>query len=198
VDAFLVKVKETVSAYGYCVIVVGEGIKNKDGEEIGADKSRLDAFGHPVLAGAAEKLKEFIQERLSTKTRTVLLGYAQRSAAHLASQTDADNSFACGEAAVRAAISGRSGFMVKIVRNALPNGTIQWGTDLQPLAEVANVEHFVPREWIAEDGYMPNEQFIAYAAPLVEGEVRPPVNGGLPVFARLARQKVDKVLAPRS
>jgi len=198
VDEFLAKVKDSVAAYGYCVVVVGEGIKNKDGEEIGADKSRLDAFGHPVLAGAAEKLKEFIQGKLNTKTRTVLLGYAQRSAAHLASQTDADNAFACGEAAVRAAISGRSGFMVKIVRNTLPNGTVQWNTDLQPLAEVANVEHFVPREWISEDGYMPNEQFIAYAAPLVEGEVRPPVNGGLPLFAKLSRVKVDKVLAPRS
>ena len=103
VGDLLAKVKETVEAYGYCVIVVGEGIKNKEGEEIGADKTRLDAFGHPVLAGAAEKLKEFIQEKLNTKTRTVLLGYAQRAAAHCASLTDTENGFACGESAVRAA-----------------------------------------------------------------------------------------------
>src|SRR5512138_953315 len=59
-EKFLAKVKETVAAYRYCVVVVGEGIKNKQGEEIGADMSHLDAFGHPVLAGAAEKLKEFV------------------------------------------------------------------------------------------------------------------------------------------
>src|SRR5512138_1315565 len=50
VDEVLAKIKATVEAYKYCVVVVGEGIKNKAGEEIGADKTRLDAFGHPVLA----------------------------------------------------------------------------------------------------------------------------------------------------
>src|SRR5512137_880844 len=71
VEAGMAKVQETVQQYGYCVIVVGEGIRNKHGEEIGADKSRLDAFGHPVLAGAAEVIKDYIQEKLNTKTRTV-------------------------------------------------------------------------------------------------------------------------------
>src|SRR5512147_3249078 len=121
VDAVLAKIKETVSAYKYCVMVVGEGIKNKQGEEIGADKNRLDAFGHPVLSGAAEVIKDFIQEKLNTKTRTVLLGYAQRAAEHFASLTDSTNAYACGEAAVKAAISGESGMMVKIVRDTQPD-----------------------------------------------------------------------------
>src|SRR5512136_1260711 len=84
-EKFLAKVKETVQAYKYCVVVASEGIKYPNGEEIGADKTRLDAFGHPVLAGAAEIIKEYIQDKLSTKTRTVLLGYAQRAGAHCAS-----------------------------------------------------------------------------------------------------------------
>ena len=63
-------------------MVVGEGIKDTSGQEVGADKTRLDSFGHPVLAGAAEELKEMVQGKLNTKTRTVLLGYAQRAAAH--------------------------------------------------------------------------------------------------------------------
>src|SRR5512139_3765046 len=112
VDEFLAKVRETVALYKYCVVVVGEGIRNKKGEEIGADTSRLDAFGHPVLAGAAEKIKEYVQGKLNTKTRTVLLGYAQRAAEHSASATDSNNAFACGEAAVKAAIEGQSGLMV--------------------------------------------------------------------------------------
>jgi 6-phosphofructokinase len=74
IDAFLAKVKETVAAHKYCVIVVGEGIKNKHGEEIGADKTRLDAFGHPVLAGAAEILKEFIQDKIKTNRLTLVFG----------------------------------------------------------------------------------------------------------------------------
>jgi 6-phosphofructokinase 1 len=196
VDDFLARVKATVEAYRYCVIVVGEGIRNKQGEEIGADKSRLDAFGHPVLAGAAEKLKEFIQGKLNTKTRTVLLGYAQRAAAHCASLTDVENAFACGAAAVRAAIDGGSGQMVKIVRE-VAEGRISWSTGLQPLADVANVEHFVPRDWISEDGYLPNEKFVEYAAPLVEGEVRPLIEGGLPKYSVLEKNRVEKKLPPR-
>ena len=197
VDHVLAKIKETVATYKYCVMVVGEGIKNKQGEEIGADKDRLDAFGHPVLAGAAEIIKEYVQGKLNTKTRTVLLGYAQRAAAHSASLTDATNAVACGEAAVKAAVAGESGLMVKIVRDTQADGSIKWSTGLQPLGDIANVEHFVPRDWISEDGYLPNEKFVAYAQPLIEGEVKFPVENGLPKYVVLEKSKVEKKLPPR-
>jgi ATP-dependent phosphofructokinase / diphosphate-dependent phosphofructokinase len=198
VDAVLAKVKETVEAYKYCVMVVGEGIKDKNGDEIGADKSRLDAFGHPVLAGAAEVIKDYVQSKLNTKTRTVLLGYAQRAAEHFASLTDSTNAFACGEAAVRAAVAGQSGSMVKIVREAQADGSVKWSTALQPLGDIANVEHFVPRDWISEDGCLPNEKFVEYAKPLVEGEVKIPIEGGLPRYVVLEKTKVEKKLPPRA
>jgi 6-phosphofructokinase 1 len=195
-DAFLAKVKETVDARKYCIVVTGEGIKNSNGHEIGADKTRLDAFGHPVLSGAADKLAELIQGRLNTKTRTVKLGYAQRAAAHCASATDAAEAFACGEAAVRAAVSGQSGFMVKIIRQQA--NPYKWDIGLQPLQDIANVEHFVPRDWISDDGFMPNEKFIEYARPLIEGELRPPMEGGLPKFVALERTPVEQKLPPRT
>jgi 6-phosphofructokinase 1 len=195
-DAFLAKVKETVAAYKYCIVVCGEGLKDKHGEEIGADKTRLDAFGHAVLAGASEKLKEIVQGRLNLKTRTVLLGYAQRAAAHIASQTDADEAFACGGAAVKAAVNGQSGFMPKIVR--LSTNPYRWTIELEDLANIANVEHFIPRDWISEDGFLPNEKFVEYAAPLIVGEVKVPYVNGLPQYVVLEKSKVDKVLAPRA
>jgi len=197
-EEFLAKVKETVAAYKYCVVVVGEGLKNAAGDELGADKERLDAFGHPLLAGAAEALKEIIQGRMDLKTRTVMLGYAQRAAAHCASLTDAKNAFACGEAAVKAAVEGRSGYMVKIVRNVLPDGSIQWGTGLQPLADIANLEHFIPKDWICEDGLMVNEKFVEYARPLIEGEVRAPTESGLPKYVVLEKSRVEKKLPARA
>lgn len=196
-EKFLAKVKETVQAYKYCVVVVGEGIKNAAGEEVGADKSRLDAFGHPVLAGAAEKLKQLVQGKLNTKTRTVSLGYAQRAAEHWASLTDANNAFAVGEAAVRAAVDGQSGLMVKVVRQAQPDASVKWTTGLQPLADIANVEHFIPRDWISDDGFLPNEKFVEYARPLIEGEVKIPVEGGLPKYVSLEKSKVEKKLPPK-
>ncbi len=196
-EKFLAKVKETVEKNKYCIVVVGEGIKNAQGEEIGADKTRLDSFGHPVLAGAAEKLKELVQGRLNTKTRTVLLGYAQRAAAHIASLTDTTNAYACGEAAVKAAIDEKSGYMVKIVRET-ENGKVKWSTGLQPLADVANVEHFIPAEWIDQENFLMKPEFIEYARPLIEGEVKTPYEGGLPRYTTLNKSKVEKVLPPRS
>ena len=192
-DAFLAKVQEVTARLKYCIVVVGEGLKNAAGEEIGADKNRLDAFGHAVLSGAADRLAEIVQGKLNLKTRTVKLGYAQRAAGHFASQTDIDTAVRCGEAAVRAAVEGKSGFMVKIVRQGG-----RFTTDLQDLADIANVEHFLPRDWITEDGFMPNEKFVQYARPLIEGEVKPPMEGGLPRYAAFEKQKVDKLLPPRS
>jgi 6-phosphofructokinase 1 len=81
--AFLNRVKEVVAEHKYCVVVCGEGVKNEAGEEIGADKTRLDAFGHAVLSGAADALASIVQGKLNLKTRTVKLGYAQRAAAGL-------------------------------------------------------------------------------------------------------------------
>lgn len=196
-EKFLAKVKETIEANHYCIVVVGEGLKNEAGEEIGADKSRLDAFGHPVLSGAADALAEIVQGKLHTKTRTVKLGYAQRAAEHYASATDSNNAYACGVAAVKAASEGQSGFMVKIIRNSNGNGSVKWSTGLQPLGEIANVEHFVPRDWVSEDGFLPNEKFVEYARPLIEGEVKFPIENGLPRFVTLDKATVDKVLPAR-
>ena len=194
--AFLQRVQETVARLKYCIVVVGEGLKNAAGEEIGADKTRLDSFGHPVLSGAADRLMEIIQGRLNLKTRTVKLGYAQRAAEHAASATDSEEAVACGAAAVKAAIEGKSGMMPKIVR--LGSNPYKWTIELQPLADVANVEHFLPRDWITEDGFLPNEKFIEYARPLIEGEVKIPVEGGLPKYVALDKVRVEKKLPPRA
>lgn len=195
-EKFLAKVKATVAELRYCIVVVGEGLKNPDGSEYSADKTHLDAFGHPVLSGAAERLSELVFGKINTKTRSVKLGYAQRCAAHYASATDAAEAFACGQAAVRAAVEGHSGFMVKLVRGA--GSDYSCATGLQPLSDIANVEHLVPRDWISADGFMPNEKFINYARPLIEGELRVPTEDGLPKFAVLERKLVAQTLPPRS
>lgn len=195
-EAFLTKVREVISARRYCLVVVGEGLKDAQGRELGADTSRLDAFGHPLLSGAAERVAQIVEERLKTKTRTIKLGYAQRCAAHLGSATDVAEAVACGEAAVRAAVSGQSGYMIKLVRES--NQPYRCGTALHPLGEVANAVHLVPREWLSEDGFLPNEKFVAYARPLIEGEVNLPIEGGLPKYAALQRIRLEKRLPARA
>ncbi len=193
-EAFLNQVRQIIGSLKYCVVVVGEGLKDEHGEEIGADKTNLDSFGHPVLSGAAERLAEIVQGNLGLKTRTVKLGYAQRAAAHAASETDVEEAAACGEAAVRAAIHGESGYMVKLVRKS--DDPYEWTTGLQPLGDIANQERLIPRDWISEDGFLPNEKFISYAKPLIQGDLHLPKVDGLPDFARLHKVPVEKQLPP--
>jgi len=195
-DALLKKIRETVDRLGYCVVVVGEGLKKADGHLLGADKTRLDSFGHPVLSGAADELLEIIQHKLNLKTRSIKLGYAQRAAAHYGSKLDADEAFACGEAAVRAAVDGKSGFMVKLVRTS--REPYRFDTALQPLGDIANVEHLVPRDWISDDGFLPNEKFVQYARPLIAGENPVPHEDGLPKYVVLEKNLVEKQLPPRA
>ena len=193
-QAFLNRVKQTIDSLKYCVVVAGEGLKNANGDEIGADKSNLDAFGHPVLSGAAERLAEIVKGTLNLKTRTVKLGYAQRAAAHAASETDVEEAAACGEAAVRAAVHGESGYMVKLIRKS--DDPYEWTTGLQSLGDIANQERLIPRDWISEDGFLPNEKFITYAKPLIQGDLHLPKLDGLPDFARLNKMPVKKELPP--
>src|SRR6185369_11393784 len=98
-----------------------------------------------------EHLEQLVGARLNIKARSVKLGYAQRAAAHLASAVDVMEATACGEAAVRAAMEEKSGYMVKLVR--MQSERYKWTTDLQPLDDIANVAHPIPRDWFSDDGF---------------------------------------------
>ena len=125
------------------------------------------------------------------------LGYAQRAAAHFASETDVLEAVACGEAAVKAALEGKSGQMVTLVRTNNEGDAYTWTTGLEPLENIANVEHLIPRDWISTDGFLPNEKFIAFAKPLIEGEHNVPTKNGLPAFVKLEKEAVEKQLPKR-
>ena len=194
-NVFLAKVKETVERLRYCIVVVGEGLKKADGSEYSADTNRLDAFGHPVLSGAGDRIVELVSGKLNIKARSLKLGYAQRCAEHYASDTDSREAFACGRAAVDAAIRGKSGFMVKLVR--ISGTPYKCAIGLQPLGDIANVEKMIPRDWLSVDGLMPNKKMIDYARPLIEGTVRVPVEGGLPKFVVLKKTLIARKLPER-
>lgn len=65
-SAFLDKVRNCVNQYGYCVIVVSEGIKNKEGQFL-SDAGLRDAFGHAQLGGVAPVVAELIKKELGYK-----------------------------------------------------------------------------------------------------------------------------------
>jgi ATP-dependent phosphofructokinase / diphosphate-dependent phosphofructokinase len=66
---------------------------------------------------------------------------------------------------------------------------------MAPLAKVANVEKFMPRGFITEDGFGITEPCKRYLRPLIQGEDYPKYKDGLPVYATLKNVAVPKKLA---
>jgi 6-phosphofructokinase 1 len=191
-EKILEDVRRVLKRERFCMIVVAEGLVDADGNYLAAD-SATDAFGHARLGGAGEALGEIIETGIpNAKVRVARPGLIQRAAAHAASKTDVDEAFLAGQAAVRAAIAGETDKMVTLVRGETEHYTVETG--LAPLAEIANGIKKLPREWINEDLISMNFQFLRYAQPLIQGEVALPYDTGVPVYARLDKVRVDKVL----
>jgi len=54
-----------------------------------------------------------------------------------------------------------------------------------PLAEVANKEKKLPREYIRDDGFGITAACRRYLEPLIGGEAYPPYRNGLPDYVRI-------------
>jgi 6-phosphofructokinase len=94
---FLAKVEQAVKRYGHCVIAVSEGIKGPDGEFLSASDLK-DAFGHAQLGGVAPIITNLIGAKLGYKCHRAVADYLQRSARHIASETDVQQAYAVGRA----------------------------------------------------------------------------------------------------
>ncbi|WP_304985037.1 6-phosphofructokinase [Coxiella-like endosymbiont] len=190
-EAFLTKVKEVVHNYGYCVIVASEGIRHPDGRFI-TESGSQDAFGHEQLGGVAPILARLIKRHLGFKSHWAVADYLQRAARHIASQTDLDQAYALGQSAVEYAFAGQSDVMLTIQREESLD--YQWHVGTAPLSQVANVEHKLPRNFIANDGFGITEPCRRYLEPLIQGESYPPYKNGVPVYVKLKNQLVEKKL----
>ena len=171
------------------VVAVSEGIRTPEGKyvcELARDVSFVDAFGHKQLSGTASYLASFVAGELGCKTRAIEFSLLQRCGAHLASQTDIDESCAAGKAAVEAAVAGETDKMVGF-ECTRENGVYSCNTKLFNLSEVANFEKKVPVEWINEAGNGVTQDFIDYALPLIQGENHRVLENGLPRFAHLKK-----------
>ncbi len=193
-EKFIADVQRTLKRDKYCLIVVGEGLVDADGNYVAAAEA-TDAFGHAQLGGAADFLQRLVEANLpGIKARTAKLGIPQRAAVTNGSQTDADEAFLAGQAAVKAAIAGETDKMVTLLRGDADHYTCETG--LAPLADIANGVKKLPKEWINEDGISMNYQFVRYATPLIQGETKVPSDNGLPTFAKLDKVRVQRQLEP--
>ena len=188
---FIAAVDAAVKQRGHCIIVASEGAQDSEGNFL-ADAGTVDAFGHKQLGGVAPAVAAMIREELGLKYHWALADYLQRSARHLASQSDLDPALAVGQKAVEYAIEGKNAVMPAIIRTG--DNPYSWEIQAAPLDQIANVEKMLPAEYIREDGYGITEQARTYLSALIEGEAPTPWKNGLPVHAKIRGVLVDKRL----
>jgi 6-phosphofructokinase 1 len=191
-EKFLAKVDHAVKTYGYCSIVVSEGVKNAEGTFL-AEAGGKDAFGHAQLGGVAPVVAQMIKDNLGYKYHWAVADYLQRSARHIASKTDVEQAYALGKAAVELAVAGKNAVMPTVVRTS--NNPYTWEIGSADLADVANVEKMMPMDYISEDGFGITEACREYLQPLILGEDYPPYKDGLPQYVELKNVGVPKKLS---
>ena len=188
---FLARVKQCVTDFGYCVIVVSEGAKYPDGKFL-AEAGTKDAFGHTQLGGVGPVVANMVREAHGYKFHWAVADYLQRAARHVASRVDVEQAYAVGKAAVDYALKGMNAVMPGIVRRS--SKPYRWELKPVPLANVANVEKTVPRDYITRDGFGITTACRRYLEPLIGGEDYPPYRDGLPSYVRIKGVAVKRKL----
>ena len=190
-EEFLKRVDDCIKRHSFCAIVVSEGLRNEAGQFL-SDAGLKDAFGHTQLGGVAPVVAQLIKDKLGYKYHWAVADYLQRSARHIASQTDVEQAYAMGKAAVEFAIAGKNAVMPIIVRKQ--QSPYRWHIGEASLADVANVEQAMPAEYISEDGFGITQACRDYLLPLIQGEAYPPYRDGLPYYVQLQNKSVPKKL----
>jgi ATP-dependent phosphofructokinase / diphosphate-dependent phosphofructokinase len=189
---FLARVDKLVKEHGYCTVVVSEGCHHPDGTFL-AEQGSKDAFGHAQLGGAAPVVANMVKEALGYKFHWAVADYLQRAARHIASKTDVQQAYELGQKAVELALAGKNAVMPTVER--ISDVPYKYKIGVADLAKVANVEKFMPRNFISKDGFGITDKCKKYLNPLIAGEDYPKYKNGLPVYVQLKNVAVEKKLA---
>ena len=183
-EAFLEQVRKCIAEKNKCYIVISEGCKYADGSYLTAKNAKNDGFGHAILGGAGETLKNILLDAGVTQRAKVQdLSTAQRAFALCQSLTDVTESFQLGMSAHMRSTDGKfTGKMVAIKRKegeAYDTDYIAVDAD-----QVANYVKSFPSEWILPDYQGITEEAFAYLRPLISGTPVILYENGLPAYVK--------------
>ncbi|CDF01807.1 6-phosphofructokinase [Ruminococcus sp. CAG:624] len=178
---FLEDVKRIQSEHDAVIVAVSEGVRTEDGsfaaEEFQSQKS--DAFGHQYLSGIGKCLENIVSKELNCKVRSIELNVMQRCSSHIASLTDLYESEEIGEAAVEAALDGKTGRMMCYNRDS--NSPYKMHIGDISVFDTANKEQYFPIEWINSEHNNVTDEALEYFLPLIQGETETKMKNGMPV-----------------
>ena len=184
-EAFLKAVEKSFEKNCNVIVCVSEGIHDAEGTFICEYESSvgIDTFGHKMLAGCGKYLENLVRSRLGVKARSVELNVSQRCSVSMMSATDQMEAVTAGNFGVQAALNGETGKMVSFLRETGTDGSYSMKCSLEDVNVICNEEKTVPADWITADGSDVTQDFLDYAAPLIQGTVEIPLGtDGLPDF----------------
>lgn len=183
-EDFLLDIKRLLFKHNNVIVAVSEGIRDTAGNYISASEQSVDTFGHNQLSGVGKTLEFLVKQKLGIKVRSIEINVLQRCAAHLASQTDLDESFEFGKKAVALSEEGVTASMVTIRRISNTPYSVEYG--YAEIKNIANEARTVPPEWISPAANDVEQPLIDYLFPLIQGESAVEYKNGLPVYMNVS------------
>lgn len=179
-EVFLTQVKKCMDTKGKCYIVVSEGAHFADGSYLAAGKAANDGFGHAVLGGAGNALKEMIIEAgIAPRAKVQDLSTAQRCANFVQSEVDVTEAFELGMSAhMRSGNPNYTGQVVGVVRKAGKEYDVDYIAG--PAENFANHVKNIPAEWIKPNYEGLTQEAYEYFTPLIQGEPKLIMEGAIP------------------
>lgn len=183
-EDFLLDIKRLLFKHNNVIVAVSEGIRDAAGNYISASEQSVDTFGHNQLSGVGKTLEFLVKQKLGIKVRSIEINVLQRCAAHLASQTDLDESFEFGKKAVALSEEGVTASMVTVHRISNTPYSVEYG--YAEIKNIANEARTVPPEWISPAANDVEQPLIDYLFPLIQGESAVEYKNGLPVYMNVS------------
>ncbi len=191
ISNWLAYTKATVARYGHCVIVASEGIIDQSTQQRLCTNSTTDAFGHQKLGGVAAQLAQLVETQLQFKTHYAIPDYLQRSAGHLRSEVDDRIAWQLGQEAIDLYLKNTASCLLGLSRTK-----DDWQITPTSLAICANKEKKLPDNFYSDNAMHISATGRAYFLPLIQGEVYPNYQHGLPdYFDNSKLQLLNKVSA---
>ena len=183
-EKFLEQVKNCMEEKNKCYIVVSEGCKYADGTYIAAGQAKNDGFGHAMLGGAGQAIKQMILDSgVAERCKVQDLSTAQRCFASQQSLVDVTESFNLGMSAhMRSTNPEFTGKMVGLVRKDSAEYDVEFiAVDA---TEVANNVKGFPTNWVKPNYAGISKEAIEYLEPLIKGSPTILYKNGIPAYVK--------------
>lgn len=183
-EVFLNEVKKCIATKNKCYVVVSEGARYADGTYLAAGEAKNDGFGHAILGGAANALKNLILESgAATRCKVQDLSTAQRCHASEQSLVDVEESFRLGMSAhMHSANKSFTGKMVGVKRvDSVEYDVEFFATDASNVAN--HVKNF-PTDWMKPNYCGITKDAEAYLRPLIQGSPVVIYKDGIPAYVK--------------